>query len=411
MQRTTPHPAGGIDTVVRALHERREEIEGAILAQVRETVPMPGWLGEDAEYAQGLREAVAGAVGYGLRAIELGQAPSSAEEVPMAALIQARRAARSGVSVEAVLRRYVLGNSLLWDYVMEEAARVGESSALRAMSRLQSSVLDRFMDAVTREYAQERERTGRSGSQRRLELVRGLLAGETSANANGDIDHGDVERELEYELDAEHVAVIARGRRAREALHTLAERLDRRLLCVPSSEQTVWAWLGCHQWPPSTGELDPIVSEIAGGGNDVYLTIGEPAEGQEGFRLTHRQAQAALVVAQRRRRALTRYSDVALLAAALKDEVLANALSKTYIAPLDATPGNGRAGAVLRQTLRAYVAAECNASSAAAALGVVRRTVENRLHTIEERLGRALHPCPPELEVALQLDELDFASS
>ena len=61
---------------------------------------------------------------------------------------------------------------------------------------------------------------------------------------------------------------------------------------------------------------------------------------------------------------------------------------------------------MLRETLRTYLAAERNVSSTAAALGVVRKTVDTRLRTIEERLGRTLHPCPAELEIALELDEI-----
>jgi DNA-binding PucR family transcriptional regulator len=60
---------------------------------------------------------------------------------------------------------------------------------------------------------------------------------------------------------------------------------------------------------------------------------------------------------------------------------------------------------VLRQTLRAYFAAERNASSAAAALGVARHTIENRLRKIEERLDRRLSTCLAELEVALRVEE------
>ena len=119
--------------------------------------------------------------------------------------------------------------------------------------------------------------------------------------------------------------------------------------------------------------------------------------------MTHRQAQAALLVALRKPQQLTRYSDVALLAATLQDETLMRSLRDMYLSPLE-NPGS--AGAVLRHTLRAYLAAECNASSTAAVLRVVRSTVENRLRTIEERLGRSLHPCPPELEIALHLDNL-----
>ena len=104
---------------------------------------------------------------------------------------------------------------------------------------------------------------------------------------------------------------------------------------------------------------------------------------------------------------MTRYADVALLASALKDAALARALVEIYIAPLE----DARGGSVLCETLRAYLAAECHVSSAAAALGVVRRTIDSRLRTIEQRLGRSLHPCPAELKVALELDELDPAFS
>jgi len=150
-------------------------------------------------------------------------------------------------------------------------------------------------------------------------------------------------------------------------------------------------------------------------GQGVLLAIGEPARGLAGWRQTHRQAQAALVVALRRNGiprngiphtqgvTFTRYADVALLATALKDEALAKALIDIYLAPLEDSRGSGP---VLRQTLRAYLAAERSVSSAAVALGVVRKTVESRLRAIEEKLGRTLHPCPAELEVALLLDEI-----
>jgi DNA-binding PucR family transcriptional regulator len=63
-------------------------------------------------------------------------------------------------------------------------------------------------------------------------------------------------------------------------------------------------------------------------------------------------------------------------------------------------------GAVLRETLRAYLGAECNVSCAAKTINAARSTAIKRLRTIEARLGLTLNPCPAELEVALALDEL-----
>jgi hypothetical protein len=109
----------GVGVVVRCLRARQGEIEDAIFARVREAVPeAAGDTGS--EYVQGLRTAVAAAIEFGLTGIERGgEAPAV---IPREAVAQAQLAARSGVSLEAVLRRYIVGHALLGDYVMEEAA-------------------------------------------------------------------------------------------------------------------------------------------------------------------------------------------------------------------------------------------------------------------------------------------------
>jgi DNA-binding PucR family transcriptional regulator len=378
--------------VVGRLRARREEIVEEIFARVREVVP-DMVSDRDVEYAAGLRATAAAGFDFILSGIEEGNGGSGS--VPVEALAQAQRAARNGVSLDAVLRRYMVGQALLWDYVMEEAARTGEDGALREMLRAQASSLDRLMIDVAREHDGERERAGRSSEHRRSERLLALLAGGLDARPPVS------ELELGYELDAEHLGVIASGPGARDVLREIAERLDRRVLYIPRGEETVWAWLG-GQHRLQLSDLDRTVAAVA---RDSYLSfaIGEPAHGLAGWRLTHRQAQAALVVALRRPQKLTRYADVALLASALKEEMLARALIETYLVPLGEDRGGGP---VLRQTLRAYLAADRNVACAAAALGVVRRTVANRLRTIEARLGRPLHRCSAELEVALLLDEL-----
>lgn len=54
---------------------------------------------------------------------------------------------------------------------------------------------------------------------------------------------------------------------------------------------------------------------------------------------------------------------------------------------------------------RDYAKAEQLVSSAAAALGVNRRTIASRLRTVERYLGRPLGACA-EMDAALRLDEL-----
>jgi hypothetical protein len=383
--------------VVARLRARRGELIETIFRQVQAGA-FAGAGDGDAEYLAGLRAAVAAAVEYSWRGIERGA--ERAGPIPAAAVEQARRAARTGVSLDTVLRRYVVGNALLEQVVLVEADR-GERGVLRAALRAQASVLDRLLAAVTVEYGDELARAGHSPEQRRVEDVKGLLDG-------GDSEHS----ELDYDLRGWHLGAIALGAGAGDVVRELAAAVDRRLLSVTQGEQSVWAWLGGRERLPP-GEIERAITGMDGmrshPPDGVVLALGEPGDGVEGWRVTHRQAQAALLVALRRREpsGVTRYGEVALLAFALKDEALAASLVEIYIAPL-ADSRNG--GPVLRQTLRAYLAAECNVSSAAAALGVVRKTVEGRLRTIETRLDRTLHPCPAELEVALELDELGVTS-
>lgn len=376
--------------LVERVRSRRAELEEAILARIRQGASSSAGA-EDAEYLAGLRLAVSAAIDHGLVGVEHGE--EGAEEAPPEVTAQARRAARVGVSVDTVLRRYVLGSNLLGDFLMRESASVeladgGET--LRDMLSAQANVLDNLLARITEEYARELERIGRSPEQRRAERVRRLLAGGHCETA-----------ELGYELEAWHVGAIASGPDAAELLRHIARELGGRLLCVSCGEGAVWGWFGGVR-PPAHRVLERALA--ARDTADTSLALGEPASGLEGWRITHLQAQAAMRVALRCPRPVTRYADVALLASVLRDDALAGSLVEIYLAPLGSRR-NG--GGILRETLRAYFAAEHNASSAASALGVTRHTVQNRLRTIEERLGHALRTRQAELEVALRLEELD----
>jgi hypothetical protein len=96
------------------------------------------------------------------------------------------------------------------------------------------------------------------------------------------------------------------------------------------------------------------------------------------------------------------YADRPLLAAVLESESLQASLWE-FLAPLRSRPDGG---AGLIRTLRAYLDAECNSSSAASALKVRRQTVGNRLRLAEQLLERPLRSCLGELDVALRLADL-----
>jgi len=84
-----------------------------------------------------------------------------------------------------------------------------------------------------------------------------------------------------------------------------------------------------------------------------------------------------------------------------RDELISTSLRRLYLDPLEAGRDGGE---TTRETLRAWFRCERNISSTAAALGVDRRTVRNRLRVVEAQVGRPLAEVALDLELALRLD-------
>lgn len=374
--------------LVARLRARRGEIEEATLNRV--FAVSESTASADTEYAHGLRAAVAAALDYGIDALE--RSEDRTPPIPAVLLAQSRLAARSGVSLDTVLRRYLAGYVLFGDFVIQEVEGVGGSRgpSLQRLLRAQAALLDRLLSAVSEEYCREEQGKLWGARERRADRVKRLLAGEL-------IDTS----ELAYDFDAWHVGVIAVGPDAADTLQELSRPLDCRLLLVDRVEGPTWAWLGTRSGFAS-GELEALASWE--GPADLSLALGEPGEGLAGWRLTHQQARAALPVGLRSSESIVRYADVALLASMLRDDLLVTSLRGRFLVPLEQERDGG---AVARETLRAYFAAERNVSSAAAALGVNRQTISNRLRAIEERLGCSLSAAKTELEAVLRLEELD----
>jgi hypothetical protein len=373
----------GAGAVLRArLDARREELESAVLTRVN-AISDPGEIG-DPSYAESLRAAVAIALDYALEAIERGEA--RAPQPPPMLLAQARLAARVGVGLDTVLRRYFAGYTLLGEFLLEET-RAGEGTASAQPLRAHAALFDRLIADVSEEYRREASERTRSVESRRAERVRRLLDGEPLDTA-----------EFDWDLSAFHLGLVAAGPGAAEALAGLAAP-DYRLLLVRPGAGLVWVWLVAHR------RLDP--GDLALEGlrlpEGVCLAVGEPGEGIDGWRLTHRQAKAALPIARSDPKRLARYADVALLASVRQDDLLATSLRRLYFAPLESERDGG---AALLRTLRAYFAAGRNVSSTAAALGVDRKTITARLRNVERRLRKPLTACAVELEVALRLQDL-----
>jgi PucR C-terminal helix-turn-helix domain/GGDEF-like domain len=373
--------------LLSGLERRREEIGLEIFARVRaigldEERPDP-------EYVEGLRLAVEAAIDHTIEAF--GRESDRPLEVPHRVLAQARLAARHGVTLDTVLRRYLAGHAVLGDFLVEEAAHLRVSTGeLRRILRAAAAETDRMLAAVSTAYVSELVSTpAASREQRRLEIVRRALDGEL-------VDVGN----LGYDVDRFHVGIVFGGSQMEEALASLVARRDAVHLHVAGDDGLLWAWIGRNEGL-SPREIQAALAAVLPVGPRVG--IGEPLFGRTGWRLTHEQARAALFVAERSSEQVVRYADVAVLASAIKDELLTTSLKAIYLDPLEETRGDV---GVLRDTLRAYFAADRSASSTAAALGVTRNTVTNRIRAIEERIGHLRPSLAADLSLALRLDEL-----
>ena len=367
------------------LRQCQPEIEAAVATRVH-SISDPHDVADPA-YLQGLDAAVAAAIEYRLDVLENGERRAPA--VPTALLAQARLDARDGVALDTVLRRYFAGTSLFADFLVKEAERAGiPTSLLPLLLGAQATICDRLIATASAEHAREATNRPRSLTERRRECAEALLAGEL-------VDPVD----LGYELGGHHLALIAKGEAAPEAIRELAGRLGRRVLVLTREEERVSAcWLGGER-PLAARVAAEALEGIAA--EKLLVTVGEPGEGLAGWRLSHRQAKVALAIAERQGEGVVRYADVILVASIARDDLAVTSL-RQLLQPLQESRDGGGAA---RETLRAYFAAERNVSSTAAALGVNRRTVSNRLRAIEDRLGRPLREIATELEIALRIDE------
>jgi hypothetical protein len=365
------------------LRRRQREIERALARTFRPE--NPGHV-QDLKRSTEIDAALSAVTEFTLDCIESGDDES--DPLPSAAIAQARRAARDGIELDVFLVAVIAAQALLNEFVLEESTDLSGES-LRDVQLLQDSLLLRFVTELAGEYRREKRRLDESSARRQIALVERLLSGAPVA------DH-----EVDYSLKMWHLGLVVSGARAMDAARALAEFLGTALLAVPRGEGTVWAWLGSNRRLTAQLVQDAVRNRRS---IRAKFAVGEPGKDLEGWRSTHLEAKAALGVAIRSSGNVTCFSDVALEAIALQMPDLVHSLLATYLAPLGESK---RRAATLRETLRAYFDAGRNVSSAAVALEVSRRTVENRLRLIEQKLGRPLLSSAAELELALRLEEL-----
>jgi DNA-binding PucR family transcriptional regulator len=305
---------------------------------------------------------------------------------------EAAAAARSNLSWELIERTYRLTHQALWEEVFPVLAelrlpRADQALLLRQVSDVFFDHFDRQAEAARRVF--EATRQGESDrSERRLrERVAQVLDGVAVRDV-----------ELGYRLGQDHLALVAWGVDVKASVRALATGLGAELLLVEAGAGHVWGWLGLA----STDVVDPAGAVRPAAG--THVALGSVSAGREGFVTSHREARLAASLGARglvpSTHPVIRFDQVALLAAALEDEVTARVCAHHLLAPLEAA---GARAQELADTLVVWARTGLSPRAAGRQLAVSERTVRYRIERLEELLGADLRLRLPELVLAIEI--------
>lgn len=307
--------------------------------------------------------------------------PPNVGDVPVAA---ARDLVRRGLD-ESALDSYRAGQSVavrLWIQVcFTLTSDTGELRELLDIScRSIASFVDDTIGAVAEVIAREREELTHGTHAERRETVSLLLDGVP-------VPLSRAEQRLGYRLNGRHTAAIvwsdepqgdlAGLDRAAEVVGTCAG--EPRPLAVLASAASRWVWV--HGRP----DVDRL-REAAGAAPAVRIALGTTGEGVDGFRRSHLDASTvqrmlARLASPQQVAAYHEVELVALLTAEVEsaDQFVARVLGGLAAAQPETT-----------EAVRAFIAAQCNASLAAQRLYIHRNTLLRRLARADELLPRPL---------------------
>jgi DNA-binding PucR family transcriptional regulator len=337
-------------------------------------------------------------------------------EPPTAALEYARRVAQRGVPMDALVRAYRLGHSLVIDAASEEvnAAGLDARIGLAVFERI-TSVSFRYIDWISQQvvvvYEDERDRWLTNQNSARILRVREVLAAPASA-PNADTDA--LTAALRYPMHRTHLAVVlwwpadseheeGLGR-LESVLRELAEVVGAQdnPLFVAADRNTGWGWIPLSAAAAETA-VDAVRADLTARGDAPAVALGTPLAGVDGFRRSHRQAMKARGVALAAGTGgVTAAGDPGLAAAALLGENLDDArefVSQTLGALASDTANDAR----LRETLRVYLHDGASYKSAGEKLNLHFNSVKYRVGRAEERRGRPIDDDRLDVELALLL--------
>ncbi|CAB4901034.1 unannotated protein [freshwater metagenome] len=307
------------------------------------------------------------------------------------------------IPLPVLMRAYRFGQQELWETFARRLRTLGEPAAGEGL-RTATALLFEYVDRVARDasaiYQSERDGWIRSAAAVRAETVRGLLAGEER-------DPDVAGRRLAYELRGTHTALVvsvapggppvAPGVLERAARAAASAVGGGDPLLLPVGTSAVWAWTAT---PGVDGdEVEGRLARLTPGPG-VRVAAGRPADGVEGFRLSHEEARHAAELHGDLPGPVTSYRSVELVSLLGADPARARRFVLRELGPLARPDG---VAASLRETALAFLDHGGSHVGAAAALHVHKNTVYSRVRRAERELGAPVVPGRAALHAALTL--------
>lgn len=256
-----------------------------------------------------------------------------------------------------------------------------------------SAFVDDTLAAISDQIARERDELTRGTHAERRETVSLLLDGAPIPRARA-------EQRLGYRLGGQHTAAIVWSDDPHAdlgALDRVADLIagcagDRRPLTVLASAATRWVWV---HGQPDTAALRTEIGAMPA----ARVALGAAANGVDGLRRSHLDALAVQRMLARLAspQQLATHDEVELVALVAADPESAQDFVRRTLGALES------AGPEITEAVRVFIAAQCNASRAAARLYSHRNTLLRRLARADQLLPRPLSENVLNIGVALEI--------
>jgi DNA-binding PucR family transcriptional regulator len=395
------------DTANR-LHDRLAAASSDILDTLEGQIPE---LRGDARLMELLGASVEGNVDTILHALRYDIAVERIE-APTTALEYARRLAQQGVPVNALVRAYRLGQRRMNELVFAELRAIDIPEPMRvAVIEAITGTLFEFIDWMSQQvvavYEEERERWLENQNSLRALRVREVLA------ANKSIDADAASTSIRYPLRWHHLALVMwypdagpegdQLARLQRFLRELGESAGAAAspLFVAADRSCAWGWLPYRA--AVTDAAAKLREFTLARPDSPSVAIGTMANGVEGFRQSHREAETArgvALIAKRPEPTVIAATDPGLsVMARLGGDV---AGTRDWVATvLGDLAADNENDARLRETLRVFLACGSSYKVAAEQLNLHFNSVKYRVGRAIARRGREIGGDRLDIELAL----------